>query len=488
MENILVLLQAASKSDDFMQSDMTIRHMLLHLSFYNSIINHEMLHRDLFTAIQYSNAEIHDLNDLKNVIPIEGIKFSSNLSEISLSLLHGFIYIQLDTNLNEGLLINIADVEKGYRKNNLSENEYSVIGPQVAFVEDLDTNLNLLRKEIISDKLVFEEQIKGSISKARVVIAYMDGIVNPQHLNTVRQRLMDLDFDVIFDTSTLAQIMSDNSNTPFPLIMSTERVDRMKFNLINGHVAVLSSGSPYVISGPTTMFDFFYSPEDFYLPWVLGSFFRLIRYVGVTFSIFASPIYVSVITFHYSVVPRALLGPIIESRTNVPFPPFLEVLFMEITVELLREAGARLPTKVGQTLGIVGGVVLGEAAVQAGLTSNNLIIIVSLSALASFATPIFKMANTIRFLRFPMIFLSAAWGGLGIMIGVMFLLGHLLRLKSFGAPYLVPVFPFRAKGFKEFLRLPYSLTWNRPGFLRPRFARRYTVRKHKDIGDDYNNE
>ncbi|MBP1962999.1 spore germination protein [Paenibacillus aceris] len=488
MENILVLLQAASKSDDFIQSDITIRHTLFHMSFYTSIVNHETLHRDLFTVILLSNAEIHNLNDLKNAIPIEGIKISSNIREISLSLLKGFIYLQLDTNLNEGLLINVADIEKGYRGNNLSENEYSVIGPKVAFVEDLDTNLNLLRKEIISENLVFEEQTKGSISKTRVVIAYIEGVANPQHLNTVRQRLRDLDFDVIFDSSTLDQIISDNSNTPFPLFISTERVDRLKFNIISGHVAVLSSGSPYVISGPTSFFDFFNSPEDYYLPWVLGAFFRLIRYVGVTFSVFASSLYVSVMTYHYTVVPRALLGPIIESRSNVPFPPFLEVLLMEITVELLREAGARLPTKVGQTLGIVGGVVLGQAAVQAGLTSNNLIIIVSLSALASFTTPIFKMANTIRFLRFPMIFLAAAWGGLGLMVGVMFLLGHLLRLKSFGTPYLVPVFPFRYKGFKESIRSPFSVTWNRPNFLRPLNARRYTVNKRKDIGDDYSNE
>ncbi|MFD0697678.1 spore germination protein [Paenibacillus sp. GCM10027628] len=488
MENIQAALKEALKSDDFMQSTITIRHTLLHMSYFGSVVDHTTIHRDLLTVIQLSNAQIHDLNELKNLIPIEGIKLTSNMGDITSSLINGYIYIQLGSNLHEGLLVYVADMERGYRGNNLSQDEYSVIGPKVGFVEGLDTNLNLLRKEIKSEKLIFEEQIKGSLSKTRVVIAYIDGIANPQHINTVRQRIMDLDFDVIFDTSTLDQIMSDNSNTPFPLYMSTERVDRMKFLLLSGHVAVLSSGSPYVISGPTTLFDFFYSPEDFYLPWVLGSFFRMLRYVGITFSIFASSVYVSVMTFHYTVVPRSLLGPIIESRTNVPFPPYMEVLFMEITVELLREAGVRLPTKVGQTLGIVGGVVLGEAAVQAGLTSNILIIIVSLSALASCATPTFKMANTIRFLRFPMIFLAGAWGGFGMVIGVMLLLGHLLRLKSLGTSYVVPVFPFRYKGLKEFLRLPFSATWSRPAYLRPLAARRYTVRKHQDIGDDYSNE
>lgn len=489
MKNVHDALKEASKSDDFIQSTITINKTSLHLSYYKSVINHEQLHHDLLDVIQRSTTYFHNLLDLKCLIPIEGVKSSSNLGEISLSLTKGSIYIQLDSNLNEGLLINIADTTKGYRKNNESENEYSVIGPKVAFVEDLDTNLNLLRKEIITEKLLFEEQTKGSLSKTRVVIAYIDGITNPEHVNTVRQRLMEGDFDVVFDTAILDQVISDNSNTPFPLFISSERVDRIKFSLLSGQVAILSNGSPYVISAPVTVFDFLVSPEDYYLPWVLGSFFRLIRIAGVTFSILATPIYVSVMTFHYSVVPKNLLGPIIESRTNVPFPPFLEVLIMEITVELLREAGARLPTKVGQTLGIVGGVVLGEAAVQAGLTSNILIIIVALSAMASFTTPIFKMSNTIRFLRFPLIAMAGAFGGLGIMLGVLLILVHLLRLKSLGTPYIAPLFPFRYKDFKDsFVRSSLSETWSRPSFLRPLFKRRYQVRKHKDIESDYDNE
>nr|WP_261306385.1 spore germination protein [Paenibacillus andongensis] len=383
----------------------------IHFTYCKAIVDQNLIHNEILHRIQISRTEIDNLLSLQNLIPIENIKLSSDMDEISQGLLKGFIYVQLEPDLHEGLLINIADLKRGYRSNNEADNEYSVIGPKVGFVEDLDTNLNLLRKEIISDSLRFEEHIVGSVSQTRVTIVYMDGICNPQHINTVRQRIVDADDDVLFDSSILDQIITDNANSPFPLFMSSERVDRAKFNLINGQVVILSSGSPYFISGPTTVFDFFASPEDYYLPWILSSFFRCIRYLGVAFSILASPSYVAVLTFHYSVIPQSLLGPIIESRANVPFAPFLEVLLLEFTVELLREAGARLPNKVGQTLGIVGGIVLGEAAVQASLTSNILIIIVSFSALSSFATPIFKMANTIRFLRFPLIVLAAAWGG-----------------------------------------------------------------------------
>lgn len=193
--------------------------------------------------------------------------------------------VQLEPNLNEGLLIPIADLKRGYRSNNEADNEYSVIGPKVGFVEDLDTNLNLIRKELISEHLRFEECIVGSLSQTRVTIIYLDGVCNPQHVNTVRQRIVDADVDMLFDSSILDQIIADKANSPFPLFMSSERVDRAKFNLMNGQVVILSGGSPYFISGPTTVFDFFASPEDYYLPWILGSFFRCIRYFGVLLSI-----------------------------------------------------------------------------------------------------------------------------------------------------------------------------------------------------------
>lgn len=203
----------------------------------------------------------------------------------------------------------------------------------------------------------------------------------------------------------------------------------------------------------------------------------------------ATPIYVAVTSFHYSVIPWELMGTIIDSRVDVPFMPVVEALFLEITIELLREAGARLPTKVGQTLGIVGGIVIGQAAVAAALTSNILLIFVSLSALASFTTPIYKMSNTIRFLRFPLIGLAALWGGLGIMMGIVLILGHLLRLKSLGNPYLVPMFPFRYKDYRDsFVRSSVEFSYLRPGYLRPLTQKRYNVRPRKDKGDNFNEE
>jgi hypothetical protein len=488
-KNLYMSLKESSKSDDFIQATFTIHENILHFTYFTSVVNHEQFHHDLLSFFHKSHSEFRSIDELKNLIPLEEVMVSSNLEEISLNLIKGFIYIQMDSNLDEGLLVNIADTTKGYRPYNDSQNEYSVVGPKVAFVEDLDTNLNLLRKGLVSEKLIFEEHIIGSISKTRIAIVSMEGITNTQHINTARQRLLDLDIDVIYDSSFLDQIIADNSNTPFPLFVTTERIDRIKYALVNGQVVLLCNGAPYAISGPATVYDFFTSPEDYYLSWVLSSFFRLTRYIGILFSIFASSIYVAVLTFHYTIIPKSILGPLIESRVNVPFPPFLEVFFLEVSVEMLREAGARLPTKIGQTLGIVGGVVLGQAAVQAGLTSSILIIIVSLSALASFTIPIFKMSNTLRFLRFPLMFLAYYMGGLGLMIGVVFLLGHLMQLKSLGSPYIVPLYPFRIKEFGDsIIRSSLSILGNRPRYLRPLHVKKFNVQKNKDIGDDYNNE
>ncbi|SDW76112.1 spore germination protein [Paenibacillus sp. CF384] len=487
--NLNQALRDTSKSSDFLQTTQLVQDTLIHFTYYKTLISQEQFHHDILPFLQFPEDTSLHLHDVQALIPITGTTISSSLDEVLKALAQGSIFIQLDAELNEGLLVNLADVKLGHRDHNDTENEYSVLGPKVGFVECIDTNLSLLRRGLVTEKLIFEELIIGSISKTRTVIVSLDGVTNPQHVNTARQRLLDLDFDVVFETSLLELLITDNSNSPFPLFLSSERLDRIMYALINGEIAILCDGSPSIITGPTSLFSFFISPEDYYLPWIMGSFFRLIRYFGITFSILATSLYVAILTFHYTVIPRDLLGPIIESRSNVPFPPMLEVLFLEITIELLREAGSRLPTKVSQTLGIVGGIILGQAAVQAGLTSNILLIIVSLSALASFTTPIFKISNTIRFLRFPLIILASYWGGLGIVIGLMLITCHLLRLKSLGMPYIAPLFPFRPKGFSDsFIRSSFTLTSKRFATLRPLSTQRYTVKKNKDIGDDYNNE
>ncbi|WP_408010243.1 spore germination protein [Pseudalkalibacillus sp. A8] len=486
-KNLNEIFQQASKSSDFHQfSPIEKNQNKILISYYKSMVDAEKINRLLLPAIQKNAGKITGFDDLKNFVPFDDVDVTNDATEIEKRLMKGYVIIQLGDLEKHYFTVNIENTNLGFRENNDTENEFSVVGPKVGFVENIDINVHLLRKQFATSELVFEEITMGSMSKTKVLICYLEGITNPQHIQTIRQRLKNIDFDVIFDSSQIDQMISDSSNTPFPMFLSTERIDRVTYAVISGQVAILTNGSPYVVTGPSTLMDFFISPEDYYLPWLVGSFFRIIRIMSVVFSIFATPLYIAVLTFHYEVIPEDLLGPLIYSRANVPFPPILEVIFLEITIELLREAGARLPTKIGQTLGIVGGIVIGQAAVEAALTSNVLLIIVALSALASFTTPIFKMSNTVRLLRFPFILLAAFWGGFGIIIGFIVLLGHLLSLKSLGTPYLVPLYPLRIKGFGDsFLRLPYQYTTTRARHLKPLSLKRYTPSQDKeDLNDE----
>lgn len=484
-------LTIAGDSHDFK------RHPLLEgdgrfvISYYKTLIKTEVLQDNVLRPLQKALLQRElpgELEDLARLIPIEDITFTGDSSAIVSKIMNGYAAIQAEGDESCFALIDLSDATRGLRTDNDTENEFSVVGPKVGFVEDLDINLHLIRQQIRTPHLMIKEITIGNMSHTRVAVIYIDGVTNPQHVQTVEQRLRTIDFDIIFDSSQLDQIMSDNSRTPFPLFLSTERIDRVIYGLTLGQVAIISSASPYVLTGPTTIFDFFISPEDYYLPWVLGSLFRLIRIFGVCFSVLMTPAYTAVLTYHLEMIPKDMLAPIIISRNDVPFPPVLEVLFLELTIELLREAGARLPTKVGQTLGIVGGIVIGQASVAAALTSNILLIIVALSALASFTTPIYKMSNTIRFLRFPLIILSGIWGGFGIVVGLCLIFAHLIRLTSLGTPYLAPLYPFRRKSYTDsFIRASYSKTSRRSPILRTISEWRYNARKaneQKDI-DDY---
>lgn len=479
------VLAQAEKSKDFLSMSPLEDTESVRIYFYCTLVDGPKVNEFLLQSLQENEQAVTDSRMLRACLPFEDIRMTTDPAEVEAAIIEGCVLVRLREKDQPYLLVNVLHSMLGLRPNNESENEFSVVGPKKGFVENIDVNLHLLRIQMQTPELIVEELTIGSVSKTRVAIVYMEGVTNEDLVQTFRQRLGDIDFEVVFDSSQLDQIIADQSNTPFPLFVSTERIDRVTYAIICGQVAVFTNGSPYAITGPSNFLEFFISPEDYYLPWILGSFFRVIRLICVLFSVFATPLYVAVLTFHFEIIPESILAPLIQSRIYVPFPPIVEVIFLEITIELLREAGARLPTKIGQTLGIVGGIVIGEASVRAALTSNVLLIIVALAALASFTTPIFKMANTIRLLRFPFILLAGLFGGLGIMTGFTLLIGHLLRLKSLGMPYLVPIYPFRRGNFADsVIRSSYEYTTKRNIFLRPQSLIRYWPNKRKGRSGD----
>lgn len=477
------LLKTAGHSGDFIRFYNGNTPTPFWISYFKSLIDPNILHRDILAYLKKQS--FHSLDELKGMVPVEKVIVTGDIDEIQNKLHDGYVMIQFHERDKKCALIKAG--KKQHRQIDVSEVEFSVIGPKQAFVESLDTNLNLIRQRLPVPQLVFKEILVGKLTKTKVVVAFIDGIADEENVHTMVQRLSDIEFDEVIDVSILQQIINDNSKSVFPQYLNTEKPDRVASLLGEGKVVVFSEGSSQVFAAPTSYFEMFVSQEDYYIPWVVGSFFRILRFFSIFFSVVATPMYVAVLTYHYEMIPINMLPTLSSSRVAIPFPPVAEVLFMELTIELLREAGARLPTKVGQTLGIVGGIVIGQAAVAAGLTSNVLLIIVALAALASFTTPDYKMANTIRLIRFPFIICAAFWGGLGIVFCFCFFIIHLLRLTSLGRPYFSPFYPPRAFDFRDsFIRLSFNKVYKRPFHLqtedRLRFNPKRANRK-KDIDE-----
>ncbi|MDR6550282.1 spore germination protein [Paenibacillus qinlingensis] len=483
MNSIPRLWKELSDSADFVCYEHKLNEISLFIGYFKSLTESELLQWHILGCLK-NNSDI-SFEDLYRCIPVAEKEVSSNWDIIQNKFYRGYVVIQYGFQSHDCILVNAAAL-KG-RNVSIPETEFTVEGSKEAFVESLDVNLNLIRKRLPIPELRIKELTTGSISKSRVAIIYIEGLTNEQYLETCMQRIEDVDFDQVTDTTLLQQMIEDNSNSIFPQTIGTERPDYVAWAVSSGQICVLKDGAPTAFFAPVNFWQFFITYEDYYLPWIIASILRLIRMFSVMFSVFASPLYVAVITYHGQSISSVFLPTIISSRINVPFPPIVEVLIMELVIELLREAGARLPTKIGQTIGIVGGIVLGTAAVEAALTSNFLLIIVALSALASFTTPIFRMSATIRILRFPFIFAAQLWGLLGIIICLIALIAHLLRLTSLGMPYLVPFYPFRtADLFDTLIRPPYSKFEHRFSFLRTRRPVRFNKKKansKKDIDE-----
>ncbi|WLR53150.1 spore germination protein [Bacillus tianshenii] len=445
------LFTELKKNNDFVcyEHDSNIEPFII--CYFFPLIDSEILHRDLLEKVREPFAT---LEELQARLPFEQIVITDEPKVVKEKLFGGYVRISIMKEEERCLLIKCLKIEG--RDVTAAEIEFSVEGPKEAFTESYQTNLNLIRKRLPTLDLQMKEIKVGKQSHTKVAVMYLGDKAHSEDVDLVFSRLRQIEFDGVLDSSFIQQVLQDNWKSPFPQLKETERPDRVCGQLQEGRLVIIVDGSPFVLCGPVSFVDFFSSMEDYYLSWQVGTAFRLIRYFAVTFSVLATPLYVAVLTYHYQLIPRDLLGTLIGSRANIPFPPIIEALFLELTIELLREAGARLPTKVGQTLGIVGGIVIGQASVEAGLTSNVLLIIVALAALASFTTPVYRMGNTIRLLRFPFLIFAGMWGLLGVMVCSAFVLTHLIRLTSLNRPYLEPIYPPRLKRWRDvFVRFPY---------------------------------
>ncbi|SHJ94864.1 spore germination protein [Desulforamulus aeronauticus] len=344
-------------------------------------------------------------------------------------------------------------------------NEQVIRGPQEAFNETLRTNTGLIRKQIRSAKLTTEMVKVGETTHRDVAIMYLRDVVNPKLLKEVKRRIESLQVDGIVDSGILEQYLEERPWNIAPQVMATERPDRVAFHILRGKIAILLDGSPYALVVPTTMFDQLHTMDDYFLRPLYGTFLRLIRTVAFYISFLTPGIYLSIVLFHKEMVPTELLLAIAGAREKVPFPSLVEVIIMEVSFELIREAGLRVPGAVGNTIGIVGALILGQAAVEANIVSPILIIVVAVTGLSSFAVPYYSLQFSLRIIRFAYIFLGAALGFVGIIFGLFVQMHMLSSLKSFGVPYLAPMSPTTDSTGDVVLRKPVFSWEKRPDYL-----------------------
>jgi spore germination protein KA len=372
--------------------------------------------------------------------------------EVVWQLLSGCVVIFVE-NLPRALSIQIDGIEN--RAINEPTTQTVIRGPKDGFTEAIGTNISLIRRRIKNPSLRFEEYHIGKDSHTTVSVAYMKGIANEGIVQEVRNRLMKIQTSALFDSGSLEDFITDKTWTPFPTIYSTERPDTIAANLTEGKIAIIVDGSPFVLLVPVVITDFFQVSEDYYQAFMMSTFIRWIRYLSFFISLILPSVFISLITFHYELIPTPLLISIIAQREEVPFPAFVELILMELTFEVLREAGARMPRAVGQAVSIVGALVIGQAAVEAGIISSTMVIVVALTAISNFVSPVYSFSNAPRLIRFALVFLSALMGLYGLLLGLVLMVAHLASLRSFGIPYLAPVAPLIIEDQKDvFVRFP----------------------------------
>ncbi|WP_231868458.1 spore germination protein [Fictibacillus phosphorivorans] len=386
---------------------------------------------------------------------------SSNDLDYSIDqMLRGYCLLFMEDNEN-AFIFNASKINS--RSPDEPSNEKVVRGSHSGFVENLDTNLNLIRTRLANRQLTIEYMEIGTESNTRTAVVYMKGLANEQVLSCLKERMQSISSDMLFSPGYLEEFIEDEPFSPFPQTLYSERPDRVMAHLMDGKIAIFTDGSSDVVIAPVTLFSFFQSPDDYNSRVYAGSFFRLIRFVSFIVALTFPALYIAIVAFHFEVIPNEIVVLVKHSVESVPFPPLIEAMIMAFTIELIREAGVRLPTPIGSTIGIVGGLIIGDAVINAGLISNMMVIIIAITAVSSFTVPSYEMSTSIRLLTFPLMVSAASLGFLGMAFSLMFIIGHLCKLESFGTPYFATLAPLTIRDLKDsFVRFPVWMFNRRP--------------------------
>ena len=415
---------------------------------------------DAYTSGLNTGSEIIEQLQAGNLITRGQTRTGKNFNDLLDGVLTGEVGILIEE-VNEAYIISA----KGYKYRNVAETEVEPVvrGPREAFIEALSVNIGLIRRRIHSPNLVFESLVIGIVGKIEVCIVYIKGICPIGLLDEVRSRLERINIDDILESSYIEELIQDHPYSLFPQMRNTERPDVVVASLLEGRVAILTDNTPVALIAPGEFFSLMQTAEDYYNRYTFSSLIRLLRYFSFMIAMLLPALYIAITNYHQEMVPDGLLRSIISARAQVPFPALIEALSLEVTFEILREAGVRLPKPIGQAVSIVGALVIGQAAVQANIVSPLMVIVVALTGIATFCIPQFNMSLPVRILRFSLMILAVVFGMFGVMIGILFIMMHLFSMESFGKPYMSPLAPLRTGDLKDTLiRFPWWALVKRP--------------------------
>ncbi|MCF8563880.1 spore germination protein [Alicyclobacillus tolerans] len=428
-----------------------------------SIINTHVLEPLMYlTRLTEEGPERRMKQVSETLVPSNQISIEKTWQDTTSAILAGATAIFID-GCASALIVETKGWE--HRTVGLPQTETVVRGPHDAFTENFRANTGLVRSKLRSENLVTEMMSVGRLGKTDIAVMYVEGLTNPNLIQEVKRRIEGIDVDYLADSGMMEQFIEEDPHVWVPQVMSTERPDRIAHMLTEGHVAIFVGQSPFVLAVPVVFWSMMQTPEDAYIKVPFGTFLRFIRWSALFVAMFLPGIYISVTNYHPEMIPTDLLLAVAGSREQVPFPVVVEVLLMEFAIELIREAGIRIPTVIGPTIGIVGALIIGQAAVQAGVVSPLLVIVVAVTALASFTIPNYNLSIAVRVGRFLFLAAAAFFGFYGMALVWCVVTAALAMQKSFGVPLMAPVVPSMDSSPDVFVRGPDYTMNERPSFL-----------------------
>ncbi|WP_150285628.1 spore germination protein [Rummeliibacillus sp. TYF-LIM-RU47] len=431
----------------------------LKATFYNSVdfVAREIsFPKDQYAILCYysSMANAKDVQDIVNVLKMQTIfnekdwdsttatqKESYDLEKLVEYVCQGYAVLLL---LNSQQMVSFTMPNLPHRIPDEPTNEAILRGAHEGFIEDVDVNLGLVRKRMRVPDLIVKKITVGIDNKADIYYFYLARFANQDNLADLERKLQGMkdQADGLYSSGQLNDFIEDSPYSPFPQIMNTERPDRVFANLTEGKIVIMTDYSPTAFITPVTLFSFYQSPDDYNSRVIVGSFYRMVRVVSFLTAVYLPAFYIAIVSFHYEVLPIELSKKLKLDISEIPYIPLIEALIVEIIIELIREASVRLPKSLVQTIGIVGGLVVGDVIINAGLVSNMVVIVVALTAISSYVVPSVELNTSVRVLRFPFMFAAAFFGFFGIVIGLLLLNIHLCNLNSLKSPYFFPLVPF----------------------------------------------